>query len=318
MLPKPISYTEPVSRCFTSVKRILFQPFDIGKWFMLGFSAWLATLLQGGGSFQFNSSVPSDNSGSGDFQNAYGSFTKWFNENVEMVVTIGSIIALISVAIFLALLWVRSRGKFMFLDNLVHNRALVKAPWRQFKSLGNSLFLWSLIYGIICLMVFLLVGGIIAYYVFITAEASNWNAGSILIIGLGVVFLLLISLIFGYISTMLEDFVIPIMYKNEITTTAAWSRFLSLHREKLGAFVLYFLWKIVLVIGSSTALAAIGFLTCCIGMFLMAIPYLGAVLILPVTIFYRLFGPEFLKQFGEEFDIFLPLSPPQIGPANPS
>ena len=43
----------------------------------------------------------------------------------------------------------------------------------------------------------------------------------------------------------------------------------------------------------------------------MALPYIGAVLILPVTTFFRLLGPEFLRQFGEDYDIFpKPPAPP--------
>jgi hypothetical protein len=30
------------------VKRVLFQPFDLGKWFIIGFCAWLAFLGDGG------------------------------------------------------------------------------------------------------------------------------------------------------------------------------------------------------------------------------------------------------------------------------
>jgi len=38
----------------------------------------------------------------------------------------------------------RSRGKFMFLDNVVHDRAEVSQPWQDFRRLGNSLFLGSI------------------------------------------------------------------------------------------------------------------------------------------------------------------------------
>ena len=60
--PRTISVSDPVESAWMGTKKILFQPFDIGKWFALGFSAWLATLLEGGGSFNFNGGGSGDSS----------------------------------------------------------------------------------------------------------------------------------------------------------------------------------------------------------------------------------------------------------------
>jgi hypothetical protein len=68
-------------------------------------------------------------------------------------------------------------------------------------------------------------------------------------------------------------------------------------------FVLYAIWKFLLVILMLIAVFAVGFGTCCIGFILMVIPYIGAVVMLPATVFFRFLGPEFLAQFGEEWDI---------------
>ena len=48
--PVEINVVEPVSPALERVKRVLFQPFDLGKWFVIGFCAWLACLGEGGGS----------------------------------------------------------------------------------------------------------------------------------------------------------------------------------------------------------------------------------------------------------------------------
>ena len=39
-----ISVIDPVSPAIERTKLVLFQPFDLGKWFKLGFCAFLATL----------------------------------------------------------------------------------------------------------------------------------------------------------------------------------------------------------------------------------------------------------------------------------
>jgi hypothetical protein len=37
---------------------------------------------------------------------------------------------------------------------------------------------------------------------------------------------------------------------------------------------------------------------------LIAIPYIGSVILLPVSYTFRAFSIEFLAQFGEKFDVF--------------
>ena len=102
---------------------------------------------------------------------------------------------------------------------------------------------------------------------------------------------------------LLEDFVIPIMYKNRIPTSHAWAILRPYHARAFWKFILYALWKFALGIVAGTAIVAAGLVTCCIGFILMAIPYLGAVITLPVSVFFRFLGPDFLRQFGEDFDI---------------
>ena len=47
--PANVSVTLPISPAIERVKLLLFRPFDLGKWFTIGFCAWLATLGQQGG-----------------------------------------------------------------------------------------------------------------------------------------------------------------------------------------------------------------------------------------------------------------------------
>src|SRR6185312_9515828 len=47
-----LSATEPIHRAITWTEQVLFKPFGIGKWFVLGFCAFLAQLGQGGYNFR--------------------------------------------------------------------------------------------------------------------------------------------------------------------------------------------------------------------------------------------------------------------------
>ena len=50
-----LSVTDPVGRAWDRMAEVLFRPFDIGKWFGLGFCVFLANLGRGGGSVNFPS-----------------------------------------------------------------------------------------------------------------------------------------------------------------------------------------------------------------------------------------------------------------------
>ena len=62
-------------------------------------------------------------------------------------VLITGICVLICVVLLLIVLfaWLRARGRFIFVDCVVRNRAAIVAPWKEFRAEGNSFFLFSLL-----------------------------------------------------------------------------------------------------------------------------------------------------------------------------
>jgi hypothetical protein len=102
----------------------------------------------------------------------------------------------------------------------------------------------------------------------------------------------------------LTDFIVPIMYKNTISSTEAWKQFLPLVNEHLWYFILYGLFKTVLWTIAVFVIVMGGIFTCCIGFILLVIPYIGSVVMLPVAYTFRAFSVDFLQQFGPDFTIF--------------
>jgi hypothetical protein len=288
-----ISYFEPLFWAFRHMKTSLFQPFNIGKWFAVGFSAFLAGLLDGWGN-------------GGDWKWEKKDFDidqiadlpyiirEWIIENFEWTLLI--ILGVIFLIMLLILLnFLSSRGKFLFLENVVQNNRLIKKPWFEYGTEADSLFIWRIIYGVFALAAIL---GIIFYAIYYFQELSTLT-----LIGLG--FLLLFTFIVcGYISLFLNDFIVPIMYKHRISASKAWLKFILLFNETPLPFILYGLLIFALIIMVIIGVIIIGFLTCCIGFVLIAIPYIGSVVLLPVSYTFRAYSVAFLGQFGSQYTLF--------------
>jgi len=124
-----------------------------------------------------------------------------------------------------------------------------------------------------------------------------------------VFFILIVTLIF--IEFFLMSFVVPIMYKENLSTTQGWNRFLELFRQHPGSFVLYGLLYAGFMIVGTMLYGIAGLLTCCVGLLLIALPYIGTVVTLPLYVTARFFDLEFLRQFGPEYDLLETPSVPE-------
>ena len=297
-----IDFLEPLSKAVQLMKKALFRPFDVGKWFAVGFTAFLAGLLDYGGGNGTQAIFDENDHDDERFFELPDIIMRWIEDNPEWVALIIVGIILL-IAVFILLTWLSSRGKFMFLDNVVHDRALVVKPWEDNKELGNSLFLWRLTYGFIVLVVFLALIGYFfsSLYDMYTYDAIAENVMTL--VGFG---LLLLAMIIttAYISLFLNDFVVPIMYKQSIKSMPAWGEFISLFSQHAGYFVLYGLLIFVLSILVFISVIILGVFTCCIGFIFLVLPYISSVVLLPISYTYRAFSVQFLEQFGPDFILF--------------
>jgi hypothetical protein len=307
-----IVYLEPFERAWQRMKLVLFRPFDLHKWFVVGFNAFLAGLAEsrnGSGGSRGRSDMSFR-----EFLDLPDKAWAWLISHPGWFIAIG-FLAVVVIIILIALLWLSSRGKFMFLDNVVHNHAEIARPWREFRKEGDSLFLWRLVFGFIAFAIFA------AFAVFFFVGARQlYDAGFgqhvpiVFLIGLGLTFLVLL-LIIGYISLFLNDFVIPIMAKDRIPAVAGWRRFLPLLGQHPFRFIFYGMLIFVLYILFVVLVIFVGLITCCIGWLLLVIPYIGTVVTLPVWYTFRAFSLEFLAQFGPEYQLFP--APVKSAPPNP-
>lgn len=299
-----ISYSRPLSLGFQRMKKALFQPFDLSKWLRIGFTAWLAGLTDCGGGSSGSSHHSDYNSHNFDeFFNFPQTAWDWVSAHPlwANLIIVGVILFVVVISVFI---WVSSRGKFMFLHNVAQEKSDISHPWHEYRKEGNSLFLFEFFFGwfSIVLFVFFLFYCFVSvkelYYGDFTNVAIFWAVGQMILL------LIAYLLTIGFASLFLKDFVVPIMYKNRIGVLQAWGKFLTLFGKHFFSFIGYGLFIFILSIGVGLGILFLALITCCIGLLLLAIPYVGTVILLPVTYTYRALSIEFLAQFGDDFNLF--------------
>ncbi len=297
-----IRYFDPLSRAFGRMKKALFQPFDMRKWFVVGFTAFLAGLTDchggngGGGGGR----------GSVDWdeviyfpRHAY----EWLLDNPQwfMLIVFAIVVIFLLVILFT---WLSSRGKFMFLDNVVHDRAQVAKPWYEYSVQGNSLFLWSLTVGLFILAI-VITYLVYCYSVIVDVYEYAWDPAMLIVpVILMVLGFIAIILVAGFVDLLLVDFVVPIMYRSRLRVLSAWGTFLPLFGSHVFSFIGYGLFVLVLSILIVVGIILAVLFTCCIGLIFLIIPYINAVVLLPISYTMRAFSVEFLEQFGPEYEVF--------------
>jgi hypothetical protein len=303
-----VRVTLPVGQAVEHVRRMLFQPFQLEKWLAIGFCAWLAHLGQQG----FRGSYGGGGRhGNGDVQEWVQRARVYVLNNLYWIVPVAIAVVVLGLALWVLITWVSSRGKFMFLHCVARDSADVVAPWRNFAREANSLFWFRLALGGIQLVAILVLGTGIGALVWniVHRGASVGNIAGVVLSG-GV--FLLICIVVGLIAKLTTDFVVPILFLRGGTCLEGWEILRGLLGANLGGFVLYILFQILLSLAIGASVLAVVLVTCCIAGCLLAIPYIGTVLFLPVLVFQRAYSIFYLRQYGPDYDVFAP-SP---GPAS--
>jgi hypothetical protein len=305
MRPERVSVLDPIGPAIEHVRLMLFRPFDLSKWMIIGFCAWLASLGQGGGGPNFNFNAGDHHRGVSSCQQGLSQAKEAVAQYLPWIILGAAIIIPIVIVLWLVFTWLRSRGQFMFVHCIAGNRAEVVAPWNKFSRHGNSVFLFRIVLGLIKLMVIGL--PIILMIITIIALASS-GPGPAAISGLVVAIfsIIVVSIAFGLIAKFTTDFVVPIMLVQTSSAIAGWKLFLPLLGVNKARFLLYILFQIVLsmVIGFIAMFICLIGCCCCCASILLLVPYIGTVILLPLIAFSKAYSLFYLRQFGPQFDVF--------------
>lgn len=304
MPPQILSVTVPFGKALDQVRKVLFQPFDAGKWLIIGFCAWLATLGERGGfGGGFNYGGGGHHGGADHVRQSLQHAGHYVTTNLVWLLPLGVFLVLCGLALWLLILWLSSRGRFMFLHCVVHDVAQVGVPWHRFAAEAKSLFWFRVVLSLLGLLVFV---PITAGGLFLAYALSSHNAftlGAIFgCVGLGFLALGAI-MIFWLIGRLLTDFVVPVQFLRRSSCLDAWREFWSLFSGRGINLLVYLLFRAALGLGIGLLIMALVLATCCIAGCLFALPYLGVVFMLPFVLFMRAYPLAYLGQLGPEYDL---------------
>jgi hypothetical protein len=292
-----IEIFRPFGEAFELMKKILFQPFDLKKWLVIGFAAWLANLGGGGG---FNYSY-----------NRREEMQK-VNETLSQIphsllVTAICVLVCFVLVVIVLFAWLRARGCFMFIDCIAKNRGAIAEPWRGFRNEGNSYFLFSVLVG----FAFLIFAALLSFPFMlpIIRGATFLHIHDVYLISTIAAWAFVVILLFLAWS-LIANFMVPVMYRQRCRALTAFGIVVRLIAAYPGEILLYCFFLIVLALATAIVACVATCATCCIA----AIPYIGTVILLPVFVLLRSFSLLFLRQFGSDYDVWATFMPPEFLP----
>jgi hypothetical protein len=298
--PSPID----AARAAWDRTRAALFPIRIEKWLVLGLLAFLdqcgRTFRGGGGpggGSRFESEGPPWHPGPGDWTAWVQRASEWLSAHAALV-AVGTVAAVVAFALVAAVvLWFNARGVLMYADAVATGRTDLGRLWREHARAASSYFGWSLGLSLAGLFALLLGVGLAATAVlaFVSgrlAGSGGWLAAAALA---PVVLLLFLALpVVGLAALALRDFVAPLQLATGLPCGAAARVLESLAIAQPGAFVLYLLVKLVVVVASGVVIAVGGCLTCCLGF----LPVVMHAVFQPLFHFERGISIELLKQMG--------------------
>jgi hypothetical protein len=313
-----LGFSQPLAGAWRRMNDLLFRPFDLGRWFVLGFAAWLAGMVESGGTASLQYVLDGD-----EIRHGHDWPVRTWEGFQDLLVeawVVGLVVAVFLAAVVfgLVLLWIGSRSQFVLLDNLAHRRSEITRPWNAFAAQGDSLFLWQVVYAVV---VFMLMGavalGVILGVGWLAAlDFPPALAIPFFVFGGILAFVLVVSV--AYVEFFLIHAVVPVMYRRRCSATEGWRIFGAAFRQHPGSFILFGLLHLVIGLAAGLFFFALGLVTCCVGLVVMAIPYLGTVVTLPLPVLLRYFDLEFMGQLGEDWRTLDPLPEPESpGPPSP-
>jgi len=293
------SCLEAASLAYSRTVSVLFKPFDMTRWFSMGFCAWLAYLGTQSGNF--------NGVGNGDAGGLKLQFDGMLDKVSTATVHPGVVALVVGVALLglLFALWLcslRSRGDFMFLHRWYRPDAPLLHCWQAAQDSGRKLFVWRLSFFLIALLLFAL-NAAFAFSLILKpyrAAGKVWSGALLMPAVACATAAVLLSVAVQLVAHLAKAFVVPVMYWQGVTAPRAWLVVFALCNQYPGAVLGYLVWGFLCGLAAGVAIVVLGLATCCLGFIPMLLPYVGTVMLLPVYLFFRGYAVCFISQWRPE------------------
>jgi hypothetical protein len=299
--PSRIEIMAPFKAAFEWMKGMLFRPFDLTRWLTIAFAAFIA----GGWGSGLNPRWSRWGGGDWNYRfSRHGEFADWTVPPWLIVLLVLGVLA--ALALVLVWAWVMARGRFIFTDCVVRNRAAIAEPWREYRREGNSFFLYSLLVGfgmVVAMMVLVLIAWAPFWMFF--GDSDELTAGGLVLIIIVAIMALLWALAALFVA-LVSHFMVPVMYRRRCSARVAFLDVTKLIFQNPAPFILFVLFGIALAIGVAVAGTVVACMTCCVG----SLPYVSTVLLLPAIVWLAAYRLMFLRQFGDAYDAWAGIASP--------
>lgn len=291
-----VSATDAASSAVDLVKRRLF-PFQFDRWIALGFLSFLDQCGRsgGGGSFRVPGGGGGSPGGGGGGGPDLSGVSDWIGGHLALILGVTVVVLVLVVAVTALVLWLNSRGVFMYLDAVASGRSDVARPWSEHRSHASSYFAWSFGVSLAGIAGALLLA-VPALWALFRLLTRGPGAAAIVALVASVLVFVLLALALGLFSLLLRDFAAPLQLGLGIPCGQALARAWGLAKGNVGGFVAYVALKVVFAIGAAVTVMLAGCLTCCLGF----LPVICQTLLQPLFYFERAWSLFLLRQAGHD------------------
>jgi hypothetical protein len=254
-----LSAIDAFGPAFKRVGTLLFQRFSVGIWLRFGLIGLLGggLVTAGGGGNRFNPADWNSRFPNGQAPPEMADITRAIRSiHLADYIHIFVIVFVAVVVLALVFQYLFCRFRFILFDAVVYGQPEIRKGWTKYGSQANRYFGFWLAYGFTYCGALFLIVGVPLLHAYKAGVFSRDNSLPELFaifapIGLS---LLVVSICFAVVSTLVKDFVLPVLALDDFTLGDAWSAVWRVVSSEPGAWALYMVMKLV-----SAFLAGIAF-----------------------------------------------------------
>ena len=305
---RQVKISSMIQQSVNQVKETLFKSFCLRKWLALLFIAGMAGVLGSGTGFNLpDTNRFQDQQQAGQQAQAGNQATAQTPSQAQEdeskpgaeKIAFGTILIVSFLfSLWILFAWLGSRFQFIWYESIIKNKSAILEPFGRYQNLGQSLFLFNIVFGISGMLFFL---GPIALSLFNAYQSGmfdqnyDWTLKQIGDTFGFAFFLALVGfLIISLVGTLLTDFVVPVMVLTGSRVQEGWRKLAALAKANLKDIFLYVLVKlgmnIVTSIGAALAMFAIVIAALFVGLALFGIPYFILVTLFKAVFVYQLYA----------------------------